>query len=246
MRLVSVKYQDSCIYIELGFEKETHERLQSIRNIYVKYKIQAFSQSIQEIYLVKKKNLILLRTRLILIVNVDIIHAPEDSYFILDTLKISFLDNNRQSMKIGTRYLIADIESYEKPHIKTKIKSKPVKVSKSQDSITNNYSEEVSNVSDNKKVYTETPISDNGLKIMEVRQNPQEMLKSVEQHIESQIDEQFELLNKNLKQIYIETLNLLITNLPRPIDTGDLQFNEALINSVRKYMNHELIAIEGE
>jgi len=58
MRLVSIKYQDSYIYIDLKISQELKKVIPKVRSIYVDYKIRVFDQITPEIYLVKKQDII--------------------------------------------------------------------------------------------------------------------------------------------------------------------------------------------
>lgn len=59
MNLTSVKYQDSCIFIDLNgsqSERENEALLRKIRSVYVVYKVKAFARQVRETIIIGKKD----------------------------------------------------------------------------------------------------------------------------------------------------------------------------------------------
>jgi len=231
MRLVSIKYQDSYIYIDLKISQELKKVIPKVRSIYVDYKIRVFDQITPEIYLVKKQDIIRLQHRLIVIFKLERIIYPKESEIFIDHLKISFHDDSKRVFEIGKSYEFADIETSEEIHFENQAKKKEKQGIK----------KESQEFKLKKEVITQVPISASGLKKLEVESTPKNIMKEIEQKIDEQLENELEQLELDIKQVCYNLFDLLIANLPLPQNKGELEYNGTLINSIRKYIQEELL-----
>ena len=62
MNLTSVKYQDSCIFIEIGSshgEKDGKTLLERVKSVYAMYKIIAFGNFVKDTILIRKRDFVI-------------------------------------------------------------------------------------------------------------------------------------------------------------------------------------------
>lgn len=239
MKVISIKYQDSCIYIDVKISQELRELIPNVRSIYVEYRIKVFEQVVKETYLVRSHDLIRLRNRLILILKVDPIQFPEDSQFFMDLITLSFFDHKKKAIPISNSYYFAEIGIFDQVYLTKERMPKP-------DIQENEEIQKPITITQLKAQIKEIPLSKNGLKIFEVNSSPSKMLKAIEHTIESRLDHEVKQLQMDLRSLCNSTLNLLISNIPLPQNDEDLRFNGALFNSVRKYIQEELIPATGD
>lgn len=237
MKVISIKYHDSCIYIDLKISQELRELIPNVRSIYVAYRIKVFEQVVKETYLVRRHDLIRLHNRIIIILKVDPIQFPADSQFFMDFITLSFYNRKKKTIAILKNYSFAEIETFDKIYSTNEQVSRP--------NIQEN-KPKTGSITPPKIQVKEIPLSKNGFKIFDIVSSPQKTLKTIEHAIESQLDHEVEQLNMDLRSLCSSTLNLLISNLPLPQNEEELQFNGVLLNSVRKYIQEELIPAAGD
>lgn len=252
MNLTSVKYQDSCIFIGLNGsqdERESEAFLQKIRSVYVVYKIKAFDRQVRETIIVGKKDLFAKEREIILKFELNQLHRPDQSQIEIETLKINFREDRSEVLSINETYsfseirAIAPIASGKKGLVKKIVKN-------------NN------NALESKTLYVLEERYFNGNKDLTKSSRSdklKESLKSQEKivieeatpiavvvsEIESKIDSKLDFktlkLDMDIRQLCYGTIDLLLSNLPLPEFSNEHSASNAMVKSIHRYINVDLL-----
>lgn len=117
MNLTSVKYRDSCIYIGLkrpqnGLDgRDAGAFLLKFRNAYVVYKIKAFDRQVRDTILIKKKDVSVAGSEIVLRFELSHLRCPEDSQIEIGTIKINFREEKSEILYINETYSLPEIRS---------------------------------------------------------------------------------------------------------------------------------------
>ena len=112
MDLTSVKYQDSCIFIEIDSsqgERDGKSLLERARNVYAIYKIIAFGNFVKDTIIIKKRDLSESEGLLTLKFELNQLHHPEQSKIEITRLKFNFTNNESEELQVNRVYSFLDI-----------------------------------------------------------------------------------------------------------------------------------------
>ena len=244
IKLVSLRFKDSYIYINLGIPQEVDKFLAKLRSIYIHYKIKAFDKEVKETALVKKKEIIPIHNNLMLRLELHQLHHLEQCQIEIEFLQFNYPSGEKNVVRLHESFSFLEIKSgVEFPQI-AQVPSKPTEKLNSQDSsssdppsINTTVREEII---ENHRKFKQVPLTEGGLMIIEEDTTPAQILDHLEQKIEAQLDPAVKKINMDLNQICYGTLNLILSNLPRPFEMEGFQFGQNLIDSVRRYMDDDL------
>lgn len=244
IKLVSLRFKDSYIYINLDISQEVDKFLAKLRSIYIHYKIKAFDTEVKETALVKKKEIIPIHNNLMLRIELHQLHHLEQCQIEIEFLKFNYLSGKKNVVQLNETFSFLEIKSgVDFPHVnqaqtKTKENLDPHSSSSSApSSIKTSVREEII---ENHRKFKQVPLTKGGLMIIEEDTTPAQILDHLEQKIEAQLDPEVKKINMELNQVCYGTLNLILSNLPRPFEMEGFHFGQNLIDSVRRYMDEDL------
>ena len=244
MNLTSVKYQDSCIFIGLNGsqnERENEALLQKIRSVYVVYKVKAFGRQVRETILIGKEDLFEKKNVIVLRFELKQLLAPEQCEIEIASLKFNYLNGKVEELKIKKSFPLSeircssDIDLTKKSHPqkpKTNSNEQPKKTIKHE--ITS------------EKRFEETKITPGGLTIIEDRTPVSSIVAKIESKVQSRVDAQTKKLDADIKKLCYEAIDLLLSNLPQPELVEEYRASNAMVKSIHRYINTELLQNEFE
>ena len=327
MKLKSVKYKDSRIYVNL--ERSQKERdgrdagafLREFRNVYVVYKIKAFDRQVRDTILIKKKDLSVAGSEIVLKFELNRLNSPDDCQIEISTLKFNFRGdkselhsinetfnfrdiraiapfgsgkkelrrNKNKAQKIKTIYVLE--ESYftrnkgSKPSNRSASSKlsrrseslKPAKKSKPDIGIdTNIVDEEILNTDFDTDPGLDTDIDIVDPDLDKLKELPSKQKKEleeqtirpkkrslaainieettsistvvaeVESNVQSKLDLKTMKLGMDIKQLCYGTFDLLLSNIPLPEFSNEHRASNAMVSSIHRYINAELLQNELE
>ena len=251
MNLTSVKYQDSCIFIGLNGsqnERENEALLQKIRNVYVVYKIKAFDRQVRETIVIGNKDLHVKKKGMILKFELNELKSPEECEIELIWLKFNYINGNIEELKINKSFSLLEIRSFTRieeagnrnPSKKSKTKSVRKTQSQKQPIKTLKLTDE------SKKKFVETKITPGGFTIIEEATPISTIVEQIETKIQTKLDAETKKLDMDLNKLCYETMDLLLSNLPQPVLVAEYRASNAMVKSIHRYINTELLQNEFE
>jgi len=258
MNLTSVKYQDSCIYIGLDGSQEQgndEKSLEGIKNVYAVYKIKAYDNYVRDTILIRKQDIIAVRGEIIVKFELNQLHRPEECEIEIVSLKFIYQSGKRDELTVNESYSFLEIRTYSPI---TANKKNSVKKSKS------NANKKVLSIKQEVIVpppeanKTEEPIiAELPLKkddqiiqdrftVIEKITPLSTVVSEVESKIERKLDAQTKKLEMDIKHLCYETIDLLLTSLPQPELADEYRASNAMVQSIRRYINFDLMQKEQE
>jgi len=258
MNLTSVKYQDSCIYIGLnGSEEQGNDKkfLKRIKNVYAVYKIKAYDNYVRDTILIRKQDIIAVRGEIIVKFELNHLHRPEECEIEIVSLKFIYRSGKRETLTVNESYSFLEIRAYSPI---TANKKTALKKSKSDT---------------NKKVFsikqevivpppeankTEEPIiveillkkddqfNHDDVTVIEKDTPLSAVVSEVESKIKRKLGAQTKKLEMDIKHLCYETIDLLLTSLPQPELAEEYRASNAMVKSIHKYINADLLQKEQE
>jgi len=254
MNLTNVKYQDSCIFLGLNGsqnERENEAFLRKIRNVYVVYKIKLFDRQVRETILIGKKDLFAVKKETLIKFELNQLQNPEECEFEIVSVKINFTNIKVKELIVEKTFSFPEIRSF------TPIGNKVREPSR----ISNNKREKkLLNMTHStlppklkpkpaiepEKWFEETKITSGGLTIIEEITPISTIVEKVESNIKSKVDAETKKLDMDIKNLCFEGIDLLLSNLPQPERVEEYRTSNAMIKSIHRYINNELLQNEHE
>ena len=263
MDLTSVKYQESSIYISLdgSYEHGKHEEsLKELKSVYAVYKIKAFGNFVRDTILIRKKDISIESKQIVVKFELNQLHRPDECEIEIVSLKLIYLSGKREELKVEKSYSLLEIRAYRPifsarkkntSHVATKdIRTKKSVLSMTQEVIvppqkapeTKILIEEPipipkkdqHNQAQNNGHAEKNIVIDNIIPLSTV-------VSEVESNIERKLDAQTKKLEMDIKQLCYETIDLLLTSLPQPELAEDYRASNAMVQSIHKYINADLL-----
>lgn len=258
MNLTSVKYQDSCIYIGLDGSQEQGSDgkfLKGIKNVYAVYKIKAYDNYVRDTILIRKQDVIAMRGKIVVKFELDQLHKPDDCQIEIISLKFIFFSGKREELAVNESYSLLDIRTYspialnnKKALKKSKSDAKKKVLSIKQEVIVlppeTNKTEEpiVAQI----PLIEEAQVNRDDVTVIEKDTPLSTVVSEVESKIERKLDAQTKKLEMDIKQLCFESIDLLLTLLPQPELAEEYRASNAMVQSIHRYINIDLLQKEQE
>lgn len=258
MNLTSVKYQDSCIYIGLkGFQegKRDEKYFENLKSVYAVYKIKAYDNYVRDSILVKKRDITFLRGEMTVKFELNQLHKPEECQIEIVSLKFVFKSGKREELKINESYEFLEIKksppiASSKKRTQRKGKNPPKKndlsVKQEVVRIAPKPDEEVGKSGENLSSGKREQVKPLKPTIIVKEKNPSSIVSEIETKIESKLDAQTKKLELDIKQLCYETIDLILTSLPQPELAEDYRASNAMVKSIHRYINNDLLQKDQE
>jgi len=263
MNLTDVRYQDNCIYIGLNGSQDKRENgvfLKDIRNVYVFYKVKAFDRQVRETVLIGNKDLLIKGQDVFLKFELNELWHPEECEFELMSLKFTHVGGKIQEVKIGRSFRFLEISYSTRVDYSTR-KKEPTfkKINEKKDRRKKQPLKLESKIQPKKAIVPvimpkkikkekkekfeeeETRISPGGFTIIEEITQIYNIVKKVESKIQNKVDARTKKLDRDIKNLCYETIDLLLSNLPQPELIEEYRASNAMVRSIHRYINTELL-----
>jgi hypothetical protein len=261
MNLTSVKYQDSCIYIGLdGSQGQIyHEKaFKEIKNVYAVYKIKACDNYVRDTILIRNQDIMAERGKVVVKFELNQLHRPEECEIEIVSLKFIYHSGKKEELIVNKSYSFLEIRSYppiaankknslNKSFIQSNKTNKRV-LSVTQEVIVSppeaNKPEEpivaeISFKEDDQIIQDEITVIEKIIPLSTI-------VSEVEFKTERKLDAQTKKLEMDIKQLCYETIDLLLTSLPQPEFAEEYHASNAMVQSIHRYINSDLLQKEQE
>ncbi len=228
MDFVNIRYLENDIYISLKISQEENIVLSDLKNIYVSYKIKAFHKAIEETVMIKRENLTLFDRLLILIFSLSKIHSIEETQIEIEQIKIIFQNGDNSIIQVNESFSLLEIQTHDVEHDRNR-EFKKFFFKNSNDKIKN-----------------DDQINQDGLTVIEKITPLSTVVSEVESKIERKLNAQTKKLEMDIKQLCYETIDVLLTSLPQPEIGEEYRASNAMVQSIHKYINIDLLQKEQE
>ena len=243
MNLTSVKYQDSCIYIGLdgsnGHETR-QESLKEVKSVYAVYKIKAHDNFVKDTILIRKKDISIENKEIIVKFELNQLRRPEECEIEIVSLKIIYFSGKREVLTINKSYRLLEIRAHPR------ISSNKENGYKKKNLSSNKENREA--LSMTQEVIVSYPESNKKeeFTVIQKKTSLSAAVSEVESRIEGKFNAQTKKLEMDITQLCYETMDLLLTSLPQPQLAEDYRSSDAMIQSIRRYINSDLLQKELE
>ena len=255
MNLTSVKYQNSCIFIGLNGSQNGRENevlLHKIRSVYVVYKIKAYERQVRETIIIGKKDLFAVKKELLLRFELNQLLSPEECEIEIVSLKFNFINGKVKKININKTFSFLEIRSFEQIDITSRNSSKKTndkKGKKSQNKMQSIKAPKPTKpklATAPKKRFDETKITPGGLTIIEDTTPIDIIVAKIESKVQIKVDAETKKLDIDIKKLCYKTIDLLLSNLPQPELAEEYRASNAMVKSIHRYINVELLQNESE
>jgi len=273
MNLTSVRYQDNCIYIGLNGPQDKRENgalQKNIRSVYVFYKVKAFDRQVRETVLLSgNKDLLVKGQEIFLKFELNELWHPEECEFELMSLKFTYVSGKIQEVKIGRSFRFLEIcystrvdysmgkePTFKKKREIIKIDSR-VEINEKKDRSKKQPLKLESKIQSKKAIvpvfipkiikkekFEGKKITPGGFTIIEEITQIYNIVKKVESKIQNKVDAHTKKLDMDIKNLCYETIDLLLANLPQPELIEEYRASNAMVRSIHRYINTELLQNE--
>lgn len=263
MNLTSVKYQDSCIYIGLEGSQERgqdEKSLTRIKNVYAVYKIKAYDNYVRDTILIRKKDILTIQGEVIVKFELNQLHKPEECEIEIVSLKFIYVGGKREELTVNESYSFLDIRAH--PPFETNknavLKKNKVKINKIPTrnlSITQEVLVLPPEIEEKKEpisIVAKLPLKndDEGNRKIKTELEKNTPLSTTVSEIESKVknklNAQTNKLEMDIKQLCYETIDSLLTVLPQPELAEEYRVSNAMVQSIHRYINVDLLQKEQE
>ena len=258
MNLTSVKYQDSCIYIGLDGSQgqgSDEKSIEEIKNVYAVYKIKAYENYVKDTILIRKQDIIAVREEIVVKFELNQLHRPEDCEIEIVSLKFIYLSGKQEELTVNKSYSFLEIREYSPITTNKKINFKKSKRDTNKRAFSVKQEVIVPPPEVNKieeSIITEMPlkkdhqINQDEITVIEKITPVSVVVSKIESKIEGKLDAQTRKLEMDIKQLCFETIDLLLTSLPQPELAEEYRASNAMVRSIHKYINTDLLQKEQE
>jgi len=250
MNLTSVKYQDSCIFIGLNGSQNGRENeafLRKIRSVYVFYKIKSYDRQVRETIIIGKKDLFAVKKEWLLRFELNQLHNPEECEIEIDSLKFNFINRKIKELKINKSFSFLEIRSFERIDITSRNSHKIANGKNGKKPQNKMQSIKTPKLAlEPKKSFEETKITPGGLTIIEDTTPIETIVAKIESKVQSKVDAETRKLDMDIKKLCYKTIDLLLSNLPQPELVEEYRASNAMVKSIHRYINIELLQNESE
>jgi hypothetical protein len=252
MEISTVRYCDSYIYIGLRETDEKKNVLNDVRNVYIWYTVSINQQIVDETVLLKKKDIILGKDEFLLKFGLEIIIQPENAEISISTIKVNLTDGKSRILELKKIYSLVEIR-VSRRFLDELLGKKP----KSDIGIKNALFVDPKTIIQAKKEIKkklipsvqESIVKKVNLRLLESKEkSPEEcqlsissMLSRVESKVNERLETHINKLNLDINRLSFASIDLILTCLPKPYSRSEFKHSKAVIDSIHKYINLDLI-----
>lgn len=213
MTIVSVKYNDNCIFIKLDVGLENKTLFQNLRNVYVNYSIQIFENSVSENVVIKQEDIVKLDKGFVIRIPLEPMKFFEEAAIIIKNLIFTYQDGIKEEWIFHKKFHLHEIKF---PRILNgeQLVSEEIEESKSKP-----------RKKDSKKKKPTSLMEDLGLDVQEK-----------EEKIESNIEQVVENLELEIDQTCCKIYDLMLSVLPKIQDEQKFELTKSITDSIRSHI----------
>lgn len=220
----------------------------ALRSIYVKFFITTLEHRVEDLARIKREEIRFLEDTLILKIPLDDLRQVKKSKLTIDTIIIKFEDGSQKLFFLDTEYYLAALLEQEPPLQIPPSKRKFAAPSKIQ------YTEQstISHLAPKKLVVQEEIISSpqkSHLKepVFNLEEHsPKAIQHHIEDHVEEHVEKHLPRLKASPSELIVNSLNLLLSNLPTSEEEESGLLVGSMVSSIRKYLDEDIHRKKGE